>query len=95
MVQAGLEGIEKKYSLADAVEENIFGMTNEEKAALNIDELPGDLNHATRLTEGSELVKMALGEELFDKFIANKKVEWEQYRTQVTSWELETYLTRI
>ncbi len=95
MVQAGLEGIEKKYALAEAVEENIFGMTSEEKESLNIDELPGDLNHATRLTEGSELVKKTLGEELFHKFIANKKVEWEQYRTQVTSWELETYLTRI
>jgi glutamine synthetase len=50
------------------------------------------LLEAIQLTEKSELVKETLGDHIFQKFIENKKIEWDQYRTHVSQFELEKYL---
>ena len=92
MLFTGMEGIEKKYELIDPVEENVFKMSDEEREKRGIGSLPGDLSEAISLTEKSDLVKRALGEHLFDSFIKNKKIEWDQYRIQVTEYELKRYL---
>lgn len=92
MLSAGLEGIEKKYPLPDPVEENVYHMSEEERKARGIESLPGSLIEAIEITEKSELVKRALGEHVFANFIENKMIEWNNYRRQVTGYELETYL---
>jgi glutamine synthetase len=92
MLAAGLEGIEKGYELAEPVEENVFEMSDEERAKRGIKTLPANLFEAIQLTEKSELVRKALGEHVFNAFIKNKKIEWDQYRTQVTEYELKRYL---
>jgi glutamine synthetase len=92
MLSAGLEGIEKKYPLPDPVEENVYHMTEEERKARGIESLPGSLIEAIEITEKSELVRKALGDHVFTNFIENKKIEWDNYRRQVTTYELETYL---
>lgn len=93
MVAAGLEGIMKKYPLRDPVERNVYEMTEEERRKNQIDSLPGNLYEAIRVTEQSQLVKQALGEALFYKFIDNKKIEWDRYRAQVTDYELREYFS--
>jgi glutamine synthetase len=93
MVAAGLEGIMKKYPLRDPVERNVYEMTEEERRRNQIDSLPGNLYEAIRVTEQSQLVKQALGEALFYKFIDNKKIEWDRYRAQVTDYELKEYFS--
>jgi len=92
MLIAGLEGIEKKYELPDPIEENVFEMSSEEREHRGIGSLPGNLSDAISLTEKSQLVRNALGDHLFDSFIKNKRIEWDQYRTQVTEYELKRYL---
>ena len=92
MLAAGLEGIEKQYKLADPIEENVYEMSPEERARRKIDALPMNLFEAISLTEKSRLVRKALGDHLFDSFIKNKKIEWDQYRIQVTEYELKRYL---
>jgi len=92
MLAAGLEGIEKKYEVPDPVEENVYEMTEEERRNRGIDTLPASLWEAIKLTENSELVRKALGDHVFNAFIANKKIEWDQYRAQVTDYELKRYL---
>ena len=92
MLAAGLEGIEKEYELADPIEENVFVMTSEEREERGIGSLPMNLSDAISLTEKSELVRKALGDHLFDSFIKNKRIEWDQYRIQVTEYELKRYL---
>jgi glutamine synthetase len=92
MLAAGLEGIEKKYELPSPVEENAFEMTEEERKRRGIGTLPGNLSEAIHHAERSELLRKALGEHVFQTFIENKKIEWEQYRTQVTDYELKRYL---
>jgi len=92
MLAAGLEGVEKEYEVPDPVEENVYEMTEEERERRGIGTLPGSLWEAIQLTEKSELVKKALGDHVFDAFIENKKIEWDQYRSQVTEYELKRYL---
>jgi glutamine synthetase len=92
MLAAGLEGIEKGYEVPPPVEENVYEMTEKERVKRGIGTLPGSLLEATLLTEKSEVVRRALGNHVFDAFIQNKKIEWDQYRTQVTDYELNRYL---
>jgi len=92
MLAAGLEGIEKEYEIPDPIEENVFEMTEEERRKRGIGTLPPNLLEAIELTEKSELVRKALGNHVFDAFIKNKKIEWDQYQTQVTGYEVKRYL---
>ena len=92
MLAAGLEGVEKEYEVPDPVEENVYEMSEKERERRGIGTLPGSLWEAIQLTEKSELVKKALGDHVFDAFIENKKIEWDQYRSQVTEYELKRYL---
>jgi glutamine synthetase len=92
MLAAGLAGIANKYDLPSPQEEDIYHMSDEERKKAGITSLPGSLNDAIELAEGSKLIREALGEHTFKAFIANKKAEWDAYRTNVTQWELDRYL---
>jgi glutamine synthetase len=92
MLAAGLEGIEKGYQVPEPVAENVYEMTDEERKKRGIETLPSNLWEAIQLTEKSELVHKALGDHVFHAFIKNKKIEWDQYRVQVSDYELKRYL---
>lgn len=92
MLAAGLEGIEKEYPLPEPAEENVYEMTETARKARGIDLLPGSLSEAIEVAEQSDLLRRALGDHVFESLIANKKIEWHQYRTQVTDYELRRYL---
>jgi len=67
-------------------------MSEEQRARSGINSLPEDLLEAIKITEKSEFVKKALGDELFNFFIRNKKMEWDEYKAQVTQYEIDKYL---
>ncbi len=92
MLAAGLKGMEEGYELPDPIEEDIYEMTPDERKERGIESLPGSLGQAVHWTERSELVREALGDHIFEKFIANKKIEWDQYRMHVSDYELDKYL---
>ena len=92
MLAAGLEGIEKGYTLADPVEANVIDMTSQAREEHGIEALPGNLWEAIRVTEQSALVRRALGDRVFRSFIENKKIEWESYHSQVSDYEVSRYL---
>jgi glutamine synthetase len=93
MLASGLEGIEKGYEPPLPTEENVFEMTEEEREERGIDTLPGSLLEAINLMERSEVINRALGEHVFSIFIQNKRQEWDNYRAQVTNYELDRYLS--
>lgn len=93
MLAAGLDGIKRKMPVPDITEENIFHMTPAERERRGIKTLPAYLYEAVNLTRRSALVKEALGAHTFEKFIANKDIEWDNYRRHVSSYELEKYLS--
>jgi glutamine synthetase len=92
MLGAGMSGVEKKLELPDPIEEDIYEMNPAERRAHGITDLPGNLYSATLEAEKSELVKEVLGDHIFDKFIENKKIEWDNYRTHVSAFEIGKYL---
>ena len=92
MLAAGLKGIEEGYELPDPVEEDIFEMTEAEREKAGIQALPGSLAEAIAETEKSEVVRECLGDHIFYKFIDNKKIEWDGYRTHVSQFEIDKYL---
>jgi len=91
MLAAGIEGIKKNYKLKNPIERNVYKIGEEERKKLGIETLPGDLYEAILMTEKSKLVKETLGEHIFAKFLENKKIEWNNYRAQVTSYEVDKY----
>jgi len=92
MLGAGLKGIEGKYELPDPIEEDIYEMNPAERKAHGVTDLPGNLYAAILETEKSVLVREVLGDHVFNKFIENKKIEWDKYRTHVSQFELKRYL---
>jgi len=92
LLAAGLEGIDKGYEVPPPADRNVFEMSDEERKEKGIEQLPGSLWEAINLAEKSELLKRCLGEHVFHSLIQNKKMEWEEYRAQVTDHELKRYL---
>ncbi|MGE5177648.1 MAG: glutamine synthetase family protein [Bacteroidota bacterium] len=91
MLAAGLKGIDGGLELRAPVEEDIYEMDAAERKKNGIESLPGSLSEAVDLTEKSRLVRDALGQHVFEKFIENKRIEWDNYRTYVTDYELNEY----
>ncbi len=92
MLHAGLEGIEKGYEIKEPMETNLYHLTDEERKKLGVESLPDSLGEAIKEAEKSELIKKALGDHVFKRFIELKKKEWEEYRIQVTEYEIKKYL---
>ena len=95
VLAAGLRGIEEGYELPPETLANLYQMTDEERLAEGISILPGSLAEALDEMERSELVAEALGEHVFKWFIRNKRAEWQEYKTQVSQFELDRYLHRL
>ena len=92
LLQAGLEGIEKGYELPEPMEKNLYHLSPDDRRRLGIEQLPETLGEAIELTAESELVLRTLGEHMFNRYVEIKRQEWEDYRVQVTQWELDRYL---
>ena len=95
MLAAGMKGVEKAYPLPEPVEEDIFEMDEKARAKAGITSLPGSLYEALAAVQGSKLVRDTLGDHIFDKFVENKKVEWDRFRTHVSQFEIDRYLPML
>ena len=93
LLAAGLEGIEKGYELPEPMEKNLYHLSPDERKRLGIEQLPETLGEAIELTSESELVLRTFGEHIFNRYIEIKRQEWEDYRVQVTQWELDRYMS--
>ena len=92
LLHAGLEGIEKGYELPEPMERNLYHLSHEEREKLGIQSLPADLGEAIFEAENSELLYKALGEHVFTRLLELKRAEFEDYRVQVTPYEIQKYL---
>jgi glutamine synthetase len=92
LLHAGLEGIEKGYELDDPMDTNLYHLTAEERRERGIVALPETLGEAIDEFAGSELMRSAFGDHIFDNYVKLKRKEWDEYRIQLTQWELDRYL---
>ncbi len=94
-LRAGLDGIVNQIMPPDSVDCNIFRMSEEEKEAKKIEEIPGTLIEAIYNMEADDFIRDVLGEHAYNKYIQAKKEEWFRYRMQVTDWEVNEYLNNV
>ena len=94
-LRAGLDGIREGTVPPKSVDGDIFAMTEEERRRMGIRRLPATLTEAIEELEKDALIRNTLGEHAADKYIAEKKEEWNRYRSQVTDWEINEYLYRF
>jgi glutamine synthetase len=92
LLHAGLEGIEKGYELEAPMETNLYHLTPEQRRDQGIVSLPETLGEAIDEFAGSELMRKAFGDHIFDNYVKLKRKEWDEYRIQLTQWELDRYL---
>ena len=94
LLLAGLEGIKDNLETPKCIDRNIFNLSREERKRENIENLPESLHEAIAYMQKSDLVKEALGKNTFEYYIKAKEVEWDNYRTQVHQWEINSYLSK-
>ena len=95
IASAGLDGIEKELEAPAPINEDIFHMTDERRAELGIENLPGSLKEAIVELEASAFGQKALGDHVYGEYVSAKKDEWDSYRTAVHAWEIENYQTKF
>jgi len=95
MLACGLDGIEHDIMPPEPVEKDIYRMSREERARNNIQSLPESLGHALSIMSESELMRETLGDHIFKHYLNIKGQEWDEYRTQVTDWEVRKYLSTL
>ncbi|RJX20659.1 MAG: type I glutamate--ammonia ligase [Desulforudis sp.] len=94
-LQAGLHGIKNRIAPPPPCDRNIYDMTDAERAKNEIVRLPESLKQALDELEENAVLRAALGEHVFHRYIEAKRIEWARYRMQVHAWELEEYLTKF
>jgi glutamine synthetase len=95
VLAAGMKGLEEEYELPREAEDDVWSLTDRERQALGLAQLPKNLYDAIGIAERSELLADTLGEHVFDFFLRNKRQEWEEYRGQVSAFERDRMLPVI
>ncbi len=93
MLNAGLDGVRNKLTPPPSVDRDIFKMTSAEMDQVGIRVMPGSLKEAIEELKASSIARETLGEHIFEKYIEAKEKEWDSYRTAVTNWEIDNYLS--
>ena len=91
---AGLDGIKRELTPPPSTDSNVFKLTDDEKEAMGIENIPDNLDRAVRAMKKDSLICRTLGNHAFMKYVAYKQAEWNEYRNVVTAWEIENYLGR-
>ena len=89
---AGLDGIRERIDPGEPVNKNIARMSYRERRRYRIDDLPRDLHEALDYLEKDPIVREALGDHIYERYLDAKREEWQEYIGQVSEWELNRYL---
>jgi glutamine synthetase len=92
MLAAGLDGVERKLSPPEPVEENLYHFDSAKLSSRGIRQLPGTLREAVDELSADAVIGDALGEHILERFVEAKNEEWDEYRMQVSAWEVDRYL---
>jgi glutamine synthetase len=95
MLASGMDGVEKGVKPPSPVEEDVYEFDDAKLAKFYVKTLPASLEEATQELLKDSVLKDALGEHALNKLVDAQKHQWDAYRTQVTKWELDTYLTML
>jgi glutamine synthetase len=91
MLAAGLDGIRRQLEPPPPVEEDVYELSPQDLKARGIPTLPGTLTEALDELLKDEVICNALGEAMLEAFLRVKGAEWDEYRVQVSDWEVKRY----
>lgn len=91
-IKAGLDGIQNNITPPAQIERDVNGLSAKERADLELEYLPRDLYKALKEMEKDDLVREAIGDHCFNRFLEGKYKEWHDYAEQVHQWEIRNYL---
>ncbi|MED4533190.1 type I glutamate--ammonia ligase [Metabacillus fastidiosus] len=94
LLAAGLDGIKNNMAAPNAIDQNIYAMSKEEREKCGITDLPADLAQALEYLKTDKVITDALGKHIFERFIEAKQIEWDLFRKQVHPWERDQYMTQ-
>ncbi|RPF57913.1 type I glutamate--ammonia ligase [Abyssicoccus albus] len=94
ILEAGLDGIRNKKEATKPVDENIYDMNREQREAEGVEDLPSTLYTALKALREDKVIQDALGPHIYKQFLGSKNIEWDMYRTSVSEWEREQYLSQ-
>lgn len=94
VLAAGLEGIRNKLIPVEPVDGNIYEMTAAQRKKHKVDALPGDLQEAIMEMKKDPFIRTVLGDHVFEKYVEAKEMEWLEYKTRVSQWEIDNYLSK-
>jgi glutamine synthetase len=92
MLRAGLEGIAQKLEPPSISNEDLYHLDDLDREVRGLGTLPGSLGEALDELERDDLMRETLGEHIFDRSVEAKAIEWQEYSTHVSDWELARYL---
>lgn len=92
---AGLDGIERELMPPEPIGKNMYHMTDEQLAAMNVETLPRTLGEACKAFEEDTFIQEVLGPHVSQKFLEAKKKEWNDYCKMVSQWEIDEYLYKF
>ena len=92
---AGLDGIERELMPPEPIGKNMYHMTDEQLASMNVETLPRTLGEACKALEEDTFIQEVLGPHVSQKFLEAKKKEWNDYCKMVSQWELDEYLYKF
>lgn len=93
MLNSGLDGVKNNLAPPAEVKRDIFKMTSAEMEEAGIAVMPANLQEAIEELKTNVIAIPTLGEHIFGKYIEAKEKEWDRFRTAVTEWELDEYLS--
>lgn len=91
-LKAGLDGIRKKMDPGEPVNLNIYHLTDKQKKDMGIKSLPSSLSEALDELEADDVIRDAMGHHIYENYMMAKRIEWDEYRSQVHKWEIDQYL---
>lgn len=91
-LSAGAEGLRQEIDPGEPINKNLWTLSPREKQRLRILELPRHLGEALDELERDRVTRGVLGEYIFSRFTAAKRIEWLEYLAHVHPWEIGRYL---
>ncbi len=92
MLAAGLDGIERNLSLPEPSEESLYSVSDEALRSRNVGMLPMTLGEAIIELELDPVIREALGDHVYERYVSALRQQWYDYRKCISQWEIEHYL---
>ncbi|KPU42940.1 glutamine synthetase [Oxobacter pfennigii] len=95
ILKSGLDGIKNSTLPPPSIDKNVYEMDVLDRIENNVASLPQTLDEALKYLREDDILRLALGEYIYSRFMEAKMIEWQEYSKRISPWEIEEYLTKF